>query len=128
MDQAGGFPIRRRQAVAEQVERQGADGAVGLPGRGHRLVGQPDLLHGGHEADGGHADPAPLLGHQQAEETEGSHLAQEISGAPPLVPGCRRTAGASRSLRHPRRNAAASAGVAIVSGETGASAAPGAQS
>ena len=56
--------------VAEEVQRQRADGHVGLPGGGHRLVGQPDLLHGGHEADRRHADAAPLLGDEHAEQAE----------------------------------------------------------
>ena len=79
--------------VAEQVQRQRADGHVGLPRRGHRLVGQADLLHGGDEADGRHADPAPLLGNEHAEQAELAHLAEQIGRAPGLLPGQRRPRG-----------------------------------
>ena len=79
--------------VAEEEERKRSDGDVGLPGRGHRLVGQTDLLHGGDEADGGHADPAPLLGHQHPEEAEGPHFAQQVRRAARLLPGRGRPAG-----------------------------------
>ena len=85
--------------VAEEVERQRADGDVRLPGRGHGLVGQPDLLHGGDEADRRHADPAPLLGDQHAEQAELPHLAQQVGRAARLLPGGRRRAGRSRSVR-----------------------------
>jgi len=60
---------------------------VRLPGRRHGLVGQPDLLHGGHETDRRHPDAAPLLGHQHAEQAERAHLAQEVGGTAGLVPG-----------------------------------------
>ena len=46
-----------------------------------------DLLHGGDEADGGHADTAPLLWHQHPEQAEGPHLAEEVGRAARLVPG-----------------------------------------
>jgi len=62
---------------------------VGLPGRGHGLVRQPDLLHGGDEADGRHADPAPLLGNEHAEQAELPHLTEEVRRAARLVPGQR---------------------------------------
>ena len=75
--------------VAEQVQGQRADGHVGLPRRRHRLVGQADLLHGGDEADRGHADPAPLLGDEHAEQAELAHLAEQIGRAPGLLPGQR---------------------------------------
>ena len=54
---------------------------MGLPGRGHRLVGQADLLHGGDEADRRHPDAAPLLGDEHAEQAELAHLAQQVGGA-----------------------------------------------
>ena len=73
--------------VAEQQQRQRADGDVGLPGRRHRLVGQADLLHGGDEADGRHPDPAPLLGDEHAEQPELAHLAEQVGGAARLLPG-----------------------------------------
>ena len=79
--------------VAEQVERQRADRDVRLPRRGDRLVGQADLLHGGDEADGGHADAAPLLGDQHAEQAELAHLAEQVGGAARLLPGDRRPDG-----------------------------------
>ena len=60
--------------VAEQQQRQRSDRHVGLPGGGHRLVGQTDLLHGGDEADRRHPDPAPLLGDEHAEEAQPPHL------------------------------------------------------
>ena len=74
--------------VAEQEERQRPDRHVGLPRRGHRLVGQAELLHGGDEADGGHADAAPLLGDQHAEQAQRAHLAEQVGGAdaPPPTP------------------------------------------
>ena len=64
-----------------------------LPRRGHGLVGQADLLHGGDEADGRHADPAPLLGDEHAEQAELAHLAEQVGRAPRLVPGQRRPGG-----------------------------------
>ena len=77
------------RVVAEEEQRQRADRHVRLPGGGHRLVGQPDLLHGGDEADGRHADPAPLLGDQHAEQAELAHLAEEVGRAARLLPGRR---------------------------------------
>ena len=61
-----------------------------LPCGGHRLVGQADLLHGRDEADRRHADPAPLLGDEDAEQAELAHLAEEIGRAARLLPGPRR--------------------------------------
>ena len=72
--------------VAEQEEGQRPDRHVGLPGRGHRLVGQADLLHGGDEADRGHPDPAPLLGDQHAEQPQLAHLPQEVGRADRVLP------------------------------------------
>ena len=86
------LPLR---VVAEQVQRQRADGHVGLPGGGHRLVGQADLLHGGDEADRRHADPAPLLGDQHAEQAQRAHLPEQVGRAPRLLP---RQRGARRDL------------------------------
>ncbi len=63
---------------------------MGLPGGGDGLIGPADLLHGGDEADGRHADAAPLLGDQHAEEAECAHFAQEVGRAPGLLPGQRR--------------------------------------
>ena len=86
------FPL---SVVAEQVQRQGPNGHVRLPRRGHGLVGQPDLLHGGDEADRGHADPAPLLGDEHPEQAQSAHLTEQIGGTAPLVP---RQGGAWRDL------------------------------
>ena len=66
--------------VAEEVQRQRADRHVRLPGRGDRLVGQPDLLHGGDEADRRHADPAPLLGDRACRAGQLAHLARRSVG------------------------------------------------
>ena len=60
---------------------------MGLPGGGDGLIGPADLLHGGDEADGRHADPAPLLGDEHAEEAERTHFAQQVGRAPGLLPG-----------------------------------------
>ena len=81
--------------VAEQEQGQRADGDVGLPRGGDGLVGQADLLHGGDEADRGHPDPAPLLGDEHAEQPELAHLAEQVGGAPRLLP---RHGGAGRDL------------------------------
>ena len=75
--------------VAEQVQRQRADGHVRLPGRGHGLVGQADLLHGRDEADRGHADPTPFLGDQHAEQTELAHLTEQVGRTVAVLPGLR---------------------------------------
>ena len=64
-----------------------------LPRCGHRLVGQADLLHRRDEADRRHADAAPLLGDQHAEQAELAHLAEQIGRAPRLGPRQRGTAG-----------------------------------
>ena len=71
----------------EEEEGQRADGDVGLPGGGDGLVGLADLLHGGDEADGRHADAAPLLGDEHAEQAECAHFAQEVGRAAGLLPG-----------------------------------------
>ena len=76
--------------VAEQVERQRADGHMRLPRCGNGLVRQADLLHGGDEADGRHADPTPLFRNEHAEQAELAHLAEQIGRATRLVPGQRR--------------------------------------
>ncbi len=81
--------------VAEQEQGERPDGDVGLPRGGDGLVGEADLLHGGHEAGGGHPDPAPLLGHEHAEQPELAHLAEQVRGAARFVPGQR---GAGRDL------------------------------
>src|SRR5581483_9493537 len=49
----------------------------------------PDLLHRGHDPDRRHADPAPLLRDEHAEEAERAHLAQQVRGTPPFVPRLR---------------------------------------
>ena len=72
--------------VAEQEQRQRADRDVRLPRGGHRLVGEADLLHGGDEADRGHADAAPLLGDEHAEQAELAHLAEQVGRAARLLP------------------------------------------
>ena len=94
--------------VAEQVERQRTDRHVRLPRRGHRLVGQADLLHRGDETDGRHADPAPLLGDQHAEQAEPAHLTEQVGRAARLVPrrgehGSRSPAGRTRGRGRPAR-------------------------
>ncbi len=89
----GSKPALPLGVVAEQIERQRANGHVRLPRRGHGLVGQADLLHGGDEADGRHADPAPRFRDEHAEQAEVAHLAEEVGGAPRLFPGQRRTGG-----------------------------------
>ncbi len=76
--------------AAEQEQRQGPDGHVRLPRGGQRLVRQPDLLHGRDETDRRHADPAPLLGNEDAEETELAHLAEQIGRTALLFPRPRR--------------------------------------
>ena len=59
---ASGRSQRSRWAsVPNRYSGKRADRHVGLPGGGHRLVRQSDLLHRGDEADRRHADPAPLL-------------------------------------------------------------------
>ena len=87
----GSQPTLALRVVAEQVERQRTDRDVRLPRRRHRLVGQADLLHRGDEADGGHADAAPLLGDQHAEQAELAHLPEQVGGAASLLPRLRRT-------------------------------------
>ena len=79
-------PTLSLRVVAEEVQRQRADRHVRLPRGGHRLVGQADLLHRGDEADGRHADAAPLLGDQHAEQAQRTHLAEQVGRAPRLVP------------------------------------------
>ena len=96
-------PALALRVVAEEEQRQRADGDVGLPRRGDRLVGQPDLLHGGDEADGRHADAAPLLGDEHPEQAERSHLAEQVGRAARLLPGRRAPGGRSRSARSPGR-------------------------
>ena len=100
------------RVVAEEVERQRADRHVRLPRRGHRLVGQADLLHRGDEADGRHADAAPLLGDQHAEQAQRAHLAEQVgrAAAPPPTPAAHaarspsaRTRGRGRPGRVPPR-------------------------
>jgi len=81
------LPLR---VVSEQIERQRADRHVRLPGGGHGLVRQPDLLHGGDETDGRHADAAPLFGDEHAEQAELAHLTEEVGRTARLVPGQRR--------------------------------------
>ena len=49
-----------------------------------------DLLERGDEADRRHADAAPLLGNQHAEQAELAHLAQQVGGAAALLPRQRR--------------------------------------
>ncbi|MEZ5143481.1 MAG: hypothetical protein R2726_13320 [Acidimicrobiales bacterium] len=80
---------------AEEQERQRPDRHVGLPGGRHRLVGRADLLHGRHEADGGHADAAPLLGDQHPEQAQLAHLAQQVGRTARRLP---RRRGAGRDL------------------------------
>ena len=79
--------------VAEQQQRQRADGDVGLPRGGDRLVGQAELLHGGDEAHRRHADAAPLLGDEHAEQAELAHLAQQVGGADGVLPRLGRPGG-----------------------------------
>ena len=86
-------PTLPLSVVAEQVQRQRADGHVRLPRRGHRLVRQSDLLHRRHETDRRHADPAPLLGDQHAEQAECAHLTEQIGRTPRLLPRQRGAAG-----------------------------------
>ena len=83
-------PALALRVVAEEVERQRTDGHVRLPRGGHRLVGQADLLHRGDEADRRHADAAPLLGDQHAEQAQRAHLAEQVGRAPRLLPRRRR--------------------------------------
>ena len=90
---AEGSPLGERpqpplalRGVPEQVQRQRADGDVCLQGRRHRLVGQPDLLHGRDEPDRRHPDPAPFLWDQHAEQAECSHLPQQVGRAACLLP------------------------------------------
>ena len=52
---------------------------------------RPSLLHRGDEADGRHADAAPLLGDQHAEQAQRAHLAEQVGRAPRLLPRQRRT-------------------------------------
>jgi hypothetical protein len=78
---------------AEEVQRQRADGHVRLPRRGGRLVGQSDLLHRGDETDRRHADAAPLLGDQHAEQAQLPHLPEQVGRAPRLLPRRRRAVG-----------------------------------
>ena len=79
-------PTLSLRVVAEEVQRQRTDRHVRLPRGGHRLVGQADLLHRGDEADGRHADAAPLLGDQHAEQAQRTHLAEQVGRAPRLLP------------------------------------------
>ena len=93
-------PALALRVVAEEVQRQRADGHVRLPRGGHRLVGQADLLHRGDEADGRHADAAPLLGDQHAEQAQRAHLAEQVGRAPRLLPrqrGARRRSPSART-------------------------------
>ena len=88
-------PTLALRVGAEQVQRQRTDRHVGLPRGGDRLVGEADLFHRGDEADGRHADAAPLLGDQHAEQAQRAHLAEQVGGAARLVP---RERGARRDL------------------------------
>ena len=54
---------------------------------------RPSLLHRGDEADGRHADAAPLLGDQHAEQAQRTHLAEQVGRAPRLLPRERGTRG-----------------------------------
>ncbi len=79
-------PALALRVGTEQIQRQRADRDVRLPGGRHRLVGEAQLLHRGDEPDRRHADAAPLLRNQQAEQPERAHLAQQVGRAPRLVP------------------------------------------
>ena len=79
-------PALALRVGAEEVQRQRTDRHVRLPRGRDRLVGQADLLHRGDEADGGHADAAPLLGDQHAEQAQRAHLAEQVGRAPRLLP------------------------------------------
>ena len=92
-------PALSLRVVAEQVQRQRTDGHVRLPRRRDRLVGQADLLHRRDEADGRHADAAPLLGDQHAEQAQRTHLAEQVGRAPRLLPRRRGTRARSPSAR-----------------------------
>ena len=61
----------------------------------HRLVGQPDLLHRGHESNGRYADAAPFFGHEHPEEPELAHLREQVGRTASLLP---RSRGANRDL------------------------------
>src|SRR5262249_18739647 len=66
------------------------DGAMGLPGGGHRLVRTSYLLHGGDEPHGRGPGPAPLLGDEQPHQADVTHLAQNLSRTAALGPSLRR--------------------------------------
>jgi hypothetical protein len=88
-DLAGGQrpqPALALGLVAEQQQRQRADGEVGLPGGGDGLVGLGHLVQGGDGADGGQAGAALLGRDEQAHEVELGHLAEELGGEALLVP------------------------------------------
>ena len=59
---------------------QGADGAVGAPARGQRLVSLAQLLHGDHATDHADAGPAVLGRYQRPAEAELAHLLEDIGG------------------------------------------------
>ena len=99
-------PALALRVVAEEVQRQRADGHVRLPRGGHRLVGEAELLHRGDEADGRHADAAPLLGDQHAEQAERAHLAEQVGRAhapPPTRPAPGRRSPSARTRGRGRR-------------------------
>ena len=67
--------------VAEQEQRHRSDRHVRLEGGGDRLVGVAELLERGHEAHSRHPDSAPLLRDEHAEQSELTHLPQQIGRA-----------------------------------------------
>ena len=62
---------------------------MGLPGRRHGLIRQANLLHCGNEAHRRHADPAPFLGYQHAQQSKFAHLPKEIRRTFGAFPGRR---------------------------------------
>jgi len=76
--------------VAEEIQRQRPDRHVRLERRGERLIRVAELFHGSNEAHRRHADPAPLLGNQHAQQAEATQLAQQFGVAATLLPSDRR--------------------------------------
>ena len=72
--------------VAEEQQREAADGGMRLPGRRDRRVHCGEGLEQRHIAHRGGTDAAPLLRHQGAEQPELAQAAQQFGGTAFLVP------------------------------------------
>ena len=89
-------PLRQRPqpalalvVVAEQQQREAADGGVRLPGGRDGRVDRAQRLQQSHVAHRGRPDPAPLLRDERAQQPEFAQAAQDFGRTALLVPGPR---------------------------------------